>query len=219
MYGPGSKGLLGPKWDFLSVSLLALGIGSFLFHASMKYALEFVDELSMLLLAWSMLQAALTARQTPVVASRITWGLTVFFLGFAAFHVFSAQIIYQVIVFLLSITAIMLRNQYIFHWAKPPLPRPEARDWNRRIWQAFGISMFGYLLWNIDLELCHVLRSTRAQIGLPWAWLLELHGWWHILTAIGADRSMNVAREIRDWLERDEAATGGTSGASKAKDQ
>jgi hypothetical protein len=36
----------------------------------------------------------------------------------------------------------------------------------------------GYILWNIDNQFCNNLRSIRDSIGLPWAWLLELHGWY-----------------------------------------
>jgi len=52
----------------------------------------------------------------------------------------------------------------------------------------FGASCaaFGYLLWNIDTHFCAPLLSLRRRVGLPFGILLELHGWWHILTAIGA---------------------------------
>ena len=35
----------------------------------------------------------------------------------------------------------------------------------------------GYLLWLADIFLCAQLREVRRSIGLPWAWILELHGW------------------------------------------
>lgn len=43
-----------------------------------------------------------------------------------------------------------------------------------------------YLLWNIDQHFCPLLTTLKRRIGLPFGMLLELHGWWHILTAIGA---------------------------------
>ena len=46
--------------------------------------------------------------------------------------------------------------------------------------------MFGYFLWNIDFHLCSYVTAFKRSIGLPWGFLLELHGWWHILTGIGA---------------------------------
>jgi hypothetical protein len=42
-----------------------------------------------------------------------------------------------------------------------------------------GLATFitGYILWWIDILLCAKLRNWRADIGLPCAFLLELHGW------------------------------------------
>lgn len=187
---------MSPKWDFMSITLLVLGVGSFLFHATLRQTFEFADELSMLSLTWSMLRAVLQARQSPAAARNISIGLALFFLAFSAFYVYSAKIIYQVIAFGSGIGLVTLRSQYLYHRAQPSFPTAKSRDWNVRMWQAIGICLFGYVLWNIDLEYCHGLRSLRQRIGLPWAWGLELHGWWHILTAIGADRFMNVAREV-----------------------
>lgn len=46
--------------------------------------------------------------------------------------------------------------------------------------------IFGYFLWNIDVYLCTRLTQFKHTIGLPWGFLFELHGWWHIFTSIGA---------------------------------
>ncbi|SLM36378.1 Ceramidase [Lasallia pustulata] len=44
----------------------------------------------------------------------------------------------------------------------------------------------GFALWLIDNVACDTLRSIRRAIGMPWGFLFELHGWWHILTGVGA---------------------------------
>lgn len=67
------------------------------------------------------------------------------------------------------------------------------------------ICLFGYLLWNIDLEFCTELESIRAF----WARFLALHGWWHILTAIDAGRFMSVVREIHDHERQGKAQVHG----------
>jgi dihydroceramidase len=56
-----------------------------------------------------------------------------------------------------------------------------------------------YTAWNLDLEKCLELRRFRASLGLPWAWLFELHGWWHILTAAGASQYVRLIRELCDY--------------------
>ncbi|KID95894.1 alkaline ceramidase family protein, partial [Metarhizium majus ARSEF 297] len=205
MYGPGSRGLLSPKLDFMSISLLSLGFGSFLFHASLRQTLEFADEFSMLGLTWSMLQATLTLRQSPIRSRSISIGLAFVFITFAGFYIQSPRIIYQVIAFATGILLVILRTQYLYHWLQPaPFAKAKSRDWNMRTWKAIGVCLIGYVLWNIDLEYCATLRAVRRQVGLPWAWLFEFHGLWHVLTAIGASQFMNVAREMREevYLEK-----------------
>ena len=199
MYGgPGSRGLLAPRCDFMSVSLLVLGIGSFLFHASLRQNLQFVDDLSMILLGASMLHGIFIVRQGPSQRRKTSAVIAVFVAGFSAFYLWSGKIIYHVLAFATQIVLIALRGLYVYYKLEPRFPDAEVRSWNRRQWEAISICLFGYLLWNIDLEFCAELRRIRASVGLPWAWLLELHGWWHILTAIGADRFMKVVREIHD---------------------
>ncbi len=46
--------------------------------------------------------------------------------------------------------------------------------------------LFGYLLWSIDFHLCSYVTKAKHYVGLPWGFLFELHGWWHIFTGIGA---------------------------------
>jgi dihydroceramidase len=191
--------------DFMSFTLLILGIGSFLFHATLRQTLEFVDELSMMFLAWSMLQTVLTVRQPPGRARAIVVGLAVVFISFMVFYVWTAKIIYQVIAFLTSVLLISLRSQYLFRWMQPALPADKARSWNWRTIQAISWSSLGYLLWNLEFSFCAELRSIRAQVGLPFAWLFELHGWWHILTAIGAAQFMGVARELREYVKHEKS--------------
>lgn len=98
---------------------------------------------------------------------------------------------------------IILRSQYLFHWLQPAFPQDRTRDWNVRTWKGIALCVVGYGLWNIDLECCAELRSIRRQVGLPWAWLFELHGWWHVLTAIGASGFMDVAREVREVVKNE----------------
>ncbi|KAK3899632.1 alkaline ceramidase [Staphylotrichum tortipilum] len=199
MYPPGrSTPLFRPRWDFMSLALLVLGIGSFLFHATLRQTLEFADEFSMLGLTWSMLHAALTAHQPAARARAITVALAVVHLAFSGFYLWSAKIIYQVIAFQLGLAGVIARSLYVLHWRKPGFESAKKREWSVRKLKALAVSMLGYFLWSIDLEYCAELRALKAQVGLPWAWLLEFHGWWHILTAVGAAQSMQVAREVRE---------------------
>ena len=47
-----------------------------------------------------------------------------------------------------------------------------------------GVSTFatGFLIWNLDNHLCDILTNWKESLGWPHAFILEGHGWWHLLT-------------------------------------
>jgi dihydroceramidase len=203
MYGPGSCGLFAPNSDVMSFSLLVLGAASFLFHASLRQVLQFADELAMLGLMWAFLQGIFTIRKSSLFEKSVKISMAILFPLFSAFYVWTGKIIYHATAFAIVLGFIILRSYYLFYWLKPGFPQAMRNDWETRGRKILLILLIGYILWNIDLEFCAELRRFREQIGLPWAWLFELHGWWHILTAIGANRFMDMIREIQDHLKRE----------------
>lgn len=38
----------------------------------------------------------------------------------------------------------------------------------------------------------------KRSIGMPWGFLLEFHGWWHILTAVGAYTFIAMVEKLTD---------------------
>jgi len=72
------------------------------------------------------------------------------------------------------------------------LKRRDERDLKilKTMWLAiaYGLSTFlgAFAIWNLDNIYCSNLRRWRREIGLPWGILLEGHGWWHLMTGIGA---------------------------------
>ena len=117
MYGPGNLGLFTPRADFMSLSLLVLGISSFLFHASLRQTLQFADELSMLGLAWSLLQGTLTVRNSTTHSEYINICLAIVFPLFSVFYVWTGKIIYHAtafaaIIFLISHTPFVERSKF-----------------------------------------------------------------------------------------------------------
>jgi len=51
-----------------------------------------------------------------------------------------------------------------------------------------GLAIFlgGFAIWTLDNEHCNTIRGWRREIGMPWGFVLEGHGWWHIMTGTGA---------------------------------
>ncbi|KAF1984797.1 dihydroceramidase [Aulographum hederae CBS 113979] len=70
--------------------------------------------------------------------------------------------------------------------------RQDRRDGDilKNMWMLIGtgltIFLSGFGIWALDNVFCSKLIGWRRQIGLPWGILLEGHGWWHIMTGVGA---------------------------------
>ena len=66
----------------------------------------------------------------------------------------------------------------------------------RGFWVGTIAFVLGFGLWLVDCIYCDALRDVRETVGFPWGWLLQLHGWWHIATAVGAGKFIEVVRNI-----------------------
>ncbi|CAK7199922.1 hypothetical protein SEUCBS139899_002609 [Sporothrix eucalyptigena] len=187
-----------PSWkhpDVFSISLWVLGILSFAFHATLKHTTQYGDELAMLVLGGALLQGSWGPRSW--VAGGVAWSITA---AASALYLKTGQILHQVWSFQGMILVVGLRTFYLILGdrttrGKPALPYPTRVYLVRYTWSMAAL-FFGYFLWHVDLERCSVLRSYRAAVGLPWAWLLELHGWWHVLTALGASLYVRLLRDL-----------------------
>ncbi|KAJ2889318.1 alkaline ceramidase ydc1 [Coemansia aciculifera] len=60
------------------------------------------------------------------------------------------------------------------------------RMFQRLLLQGFLGMAGGFFVWNLDNIFCHHLRTYRAHVGMPLDAILQLHGWWHVLTAYGS---------------------------------
>ncbi len=181
-------------FDFVSVSLFFVGVLSLGYHATLRQGAQFGDDLSMIVLCGALLQPLYTARQSPLVARLITIAIAVTIVSFSVFYIQSGTILYHFLAFSTMITAIWPRTLYLIHFSSRPAE--EKSRMMRQLGKVALIFIFAFGIWNVDLEKCYELRRLRKAVGLPWAWLLELHGWWHILTAIAAKDYIQLAREL-----------------------
>ena len=68
---------------------------------------------------------------------------------------------------------------------------------------AWGLTVFlsGFAVWNLDNAYCGALSSWRRSVGLPWGLVAEGHGWWHLLTGIGAYYQLQYGIYLRRCLD------------------
>ncbi|KAI8196649.1 Alkaline ceramidase YDC1 [Colletotrichum sp. SAR 10_70] len=183
--------------DIQSVGLLLVGIFSGVFHGTMHQETQLLDDLSMLILAGSLVQPLYVYRQSSLVGAAVIallWGS----IGtMAVIYVRSGDIFIHVMTFTALLTFVWPRTLYLVYWTGL-YSKEEKKVFMRYFWKAVFALIFGFTLWHIDLEYCAELRAARKAVGLPVAWFLELHGWWHIFTALGASWYMRLIRMVTE---------------------
>ncbi|KAG5298302.1 alkaline ceramidase [Histoplasma ohiense] len=208
----GVKGLLSCRrnghdsiFQIAFLGYLTVGLGSFLFHATLKYPMQLVDELSMIYTTCLVFYA--TFSYSKPTKTRIL--LALFLLALAIvitlyYHYIQNPIFHQNAYALLT-AIVLLRSMWVMEAALRPSWRNKGLERNQQLhsyedmrdlkilhtmWVmvAYGLATFlgGFAIWNLDNVFCSRLRGWRRKIGLPWGILLEGHGWWHLMTGIGA---------------------------------
>ncbi|KJY02154.1 alkaline dihydroceramidase like protein [Zymoseptoria brevis] len=189
-----------------------VGTGSFAFHATLKYPMQLVDELSMIYTTLLMFWATFEYRRslpTKIALGFFVTFLAVFitlyyhFLGDPTFHQ-NAYAILTAIVLIRSMVTMELNIRPYFrnrardagHGVVGPVEREEERrderdtEILRKMWTliivGLGVFLGGFGIWTLDNEYCGRIRGWRHAVGLPWGVVLEGHGWWHLMTGMGA---------------------------------
>ncbi|KAH6673864.1 alkaline phytoceramidase [Halenospora varia] len=190
------------------LSYLSIGVGSMLFHSSLKYPMQLLDELSMIYTTCIMVYAIFSHRRCT--RDRVAIFLATLFLAAfitAYYHYLQDPAFHQNMFALLTVV-VVLRSMWVMELMLRPSRRAQRGEGSvvntveqaridRRdeeilgtMWKmiACGLSAVacGFLIWNLDNMFCGTLRRWRQVVGLPWGILLEGHGWWHIMTGIAA---------------------------------
>ncbi|RMZ75941.1 hypothetical protein DV738_g5241, partial [Chaetothyriales sp. CBS 135597] len=199
------------------VGYLLTAIGSFMFHTSLKYPWQLVDELNMIYTTCIMAYASLSYSRSTAAQIIIGVFLVVFCLSTTLYYHYLQDPTFHQTVFAGLTVFILVRSVHIMETTlRPsirktresdrlerekkdlPVPSKEQQQYEnerdeailRNMWIlfAYGLSIFlgGFAIWGLDRVYCSTFRRWRRQIGMPWGFLLEGHGWWHLMTAIGS---------------------------------
>ncbi|KAF2995145.1 hypothetical protein E8E14_003632 [Neopestalotiopsis sp. 37M] len=183
--------------DSLSWSLLLVGVASGAFHATLRQGLQLGDDLSMLLLTGTMLQHLYCRNQAPRPSRLIAAAIWLGTISVSIIYVRSGNLVIHMSAFGTSVALIGLRLLQLIYYPKQKQQfgqRETQAELASRFWTGTAYLAAAFAVWNADLELCLPLRALRQHIGWPWQLLLELHGWWHILTAAGAAHMIQLVR-------------------------
>jgi len=154
-----------------------IGIGSFFFHATLRYEAQLFDELPMMLMAgqsiWCMVVNGHSSKIRSIISAVIVYSLIA--VGASVYLIYRNYWVFYGI-FVAIMTVLVLGAIYLSH-TNPHVSSPMMK--------AFWVNLAAFGLWNIDVHLCSQLRFIRSCFVQPLDSILQLHGWWHLLTAIG----------------------------------
>ncbi|KAL7820514.1 ceramidase [Trichoderma aethiopicum] len=187
---------------------MVVGLGSILFHTTLKYPMQLVDELSMIYTTCLMVHASFAYLRSRTFSAilgiallSLAGSITVYY------HVTKDPVFHQVAYGFLTAT-VVFRSMWVMEAQLRPVltardPEEAARVLNT-MWAmiATGLSVFlgGFLIWNLDNVFCSQVRQLRHAVGLPWAVLLEGHAWWHLMTGLGAYYYITWGTWLRHYL-------------------
>ncbi|KAI0548623.1 alkaline dihydroceramidase [Xylaria curta] len=184
------------------IGYIIVGCGSTLFHATLKYPMQLVDELAMIYTTCFMAHATFAYGRS----SRFSFALGVGLIGLAYFitarYYQTKDPQFHQDAYALLTATVVFSNMWIMEKVlrpalkareekrSPSSPVPSTRASLTQMWimvaTGLGIFLGGFLIWSLDNWYCNTIRRWRHQIQLPWAVVLEGHAWWHLMTGIGA---------------------------------
>lgn len=152
------------------------------------------DDLSMFLAVGAVLHQLLCFGASPTQRRKYTLYILGSLIPISIYHVWADEIIVHEIAFAVMIYLVS-KN------ARALIKKQVANEASRKKlgnMATYGISMglFGYFLWNIDFHACGYVTRFKHWLGMPWGMLFELHGWWHIFTAISAYAGMALVEYL-----------------------
>ncbi|PNY29283.1 Alkaline ceramidase 3 [Tolypocladium capitatum] len=182
------------------IGYIVVGLGSILFHATLKYPMQLVDELSMIYTTCLMMYASFAYSRSR--AFSVLLGVSLLALAgsiTAYYHITKDPVFHQGAYAALTAT-VVFRSMWVMESQVRPLLEARDRDRSRRVLKATwllvatGLTIFvmGFAIWNLDNVLCSQLRRWRRAVGLPWAVVLEGHAWWHLMTGLGGFAQTNA---------------------------
>ncbi|MCJ1405276.1 hypothetical protein MMC11_008503 [Xylographa trunciseda] len=108
--------------------------------------------------------------------------LTFLLCAIAVYHCLVVEVAVHQGSFVLMVVIVGFRTANLI---KTRIKDEQVKARMNRMARSGSVTIFlAWVLWNVDNVICSTLRSVRESVGIPWGFLFELHGWWHILTAV-----------------------------------
>jgi len=189
--------------------LLCVGIGSWLFHMTLKYQTELADELPMIytccIAVYCIFETSKTKTFTPYITiilwltallftvtytEIISWpwfqhGSTAFLIGIIVYRsLYQIQGLSNSINFDKNSIEAHLLTKKTNNLKNLTLKRKQIRILKLLLIICAVTYALAFFLWNIDNIYCSHLINLRKKYS-SWSFLFQFHAWWHFFTGIG----------------------------------
>ncbi|KAJ1837025.1 hypothetical protein LPJ73_007532 [Coemansia sp. RSA 2703] len=170
-------------YTLLGRAITAVGIGSWLFHATLKYPMQMMDELPMLWALSLFCHIAVTSRYAHVVdRRRFGWALALWTMGVSLLTAgFSGRL--QFFLFQFSFNGLSIAMLYLCWRAKRDLEDSGMRHVAALFARGLKLYLLAATVWLIDTNLCTYVNGDAPASVLPFN--VQLHAWWHVLASLG----------------------------------
>jgi dihydroceramidase len=161
----------------MGIPFLGVTIGSWLFHMTLWYEYQLMDELPMIYSVCVQYWLIFSTHKSEEQSRRIAWQVSVLaFIVTVLYLYYQEPIFHQAAYAILNI--VTLWKSYAM--VEKHIEDAQVRKVLHRL-QFTGIAVFvtGYLIWNLDIHLCGQWRILRRMVGMPYGFFIEGHGWWH----------------------------------------
>lgn len=198
------------RFTYAYLSMTIVGSGSFLFHGTLRYEAQMLDELPMVLMTCLMVFSCIQIKR-----SYRHLGIFLALLGAleTAVYLFTDNVLFFQACFcgltLVHVFASLYHANTLSIAIKRENENQRLKEEKKQIQPTVG-KTFGKLLmveiiagalagivWLVDNQACDFLRVTREQVGAPLSTLLQFHAWWHLLTGLSGYTSIVLGQYMR----------------------
>ncbi|OQR74748.1 alkaline ceramidase 3-like [Tropilaelaps mercedesae] len=166
-----------------------VGIGSWLFHMTLLYRMQLMDELPMV---WGTLASAYTLFDINSRRSAVNWWLALLLIAYGTvitvvYVTINVPVFHQVAYGLLVTTCFIY--SYIL----------SRREYFPLQWfiLSLGLYLVGFCVWNVDNVFCGQLRDMREQMPRVLGPITQLHAWWHLFAGYASYLSILYLQQAR----------------------